>query len=202
MSDKLLLAGRRHKHALTMDVFQAARERMDYIYANFDIVVISWSSGKDSTTILELAREAATKAGKLPIKVFFLDEEVIYPESIELVERHRLDPDIEFYWVCIPCIYRNACSEVEPDFIPWDPTKRALWVREPTPNMIWPAGWDANGLPNMTNWRVPPSIPKRAIVEMFGKPNPDKKNYQLNRIAYPREPCALHGAHLIRFVYI
>lgn len=172
--EKMIYAGRRYKRELEVDVFTAAQARMDYIYEHFDIPVISWSGGKDSTSVLELARMSAAKLGKLPVHVFFLDEEVIYPETLELVERHRIDPDIKFYWVCIPSLYRNACSEVEPDFIVFDPTKRALWTREPPPYAIWPAGMDKNGNPNMTNWRVPPSIPKRAIIEMFVKPNKGK----------------------------
>lgn len=164
----LKTAGKRYKAALEMDVFEAARTRMDYVYTEFDDVVVSWSGGKDSSTCLELARESARKLGRLPIKVFFLDEEVVYPETLDLCYRHIADPEIDFYWVCVPSLYRNACSEKEPDFIPFDPKLRDLWTHVPPASAIWPAGFDENGLPNMTNWRVPPSIPKRAISEMFG----------------------------------
>jgi len=169
----LKTAGRRYKHELETDVFTAAQARMQYLYENFDVVVISWSGGKDSSTCLELARNVAREQGKLPVKVLFLDEEVIYPETLDLAYRHKADPEIEFYWVCVPSIYRNACSEVEPDFIPFDPLKRALWTHEPPLDAIWPAGFDENGLPNMTTWRVPPSIPKLCIIKMFG--DKDKK---------------------------
>lgn len=169
----MLSAGKRHRHDLDVDVFTAARQRMLYTYENFDTVVISWSGGKDSTSCLELAREAARKTGKLPVHVMFMDEEVIYPETIELVERHRNDPELQIYWCCVPSIYRNACSEVEPDFIPFDPTKRDLWTHVPPPDAIWPAGFDENGLPNMTTWRVPPSIPKRIIQTLFS----DRKRF-------------------------
>lgn len=169
MTTKLRTAGRRYKHTLGVDVFTAARARMLYTYQNFDTVVISWSGGKDSTSCLELAREAAAATRKLPVKVMFLDEEVIYPETLDLIYRHKSDPDIEMYWVCVPSIYRNACSEVEPDFIPFDPAKRDLWTHFPPSDAIWPAGFDADGLPNMTNWRIPPSIPKRIMIELWGK---------------------------------
>lgn len=169
MDNKLVTAGRRYRQELAVDVFTAARDRMRYVYENFDTVVISWSGGKDSTSCLELAREAARAAGKLPVDVMFLDEEVIYPETLDLIYRHKADPDIRMHWVCVPSIYRNACSEVEPDYIPFDPTKRELWTHEPPPDAIWPAGFDENGLPNMTTWRVPPSIPKRIMIELWGK---------------------------------
>lgn len=168
MTDKIHSGGKRYRQPLEMDVFEAARQRMKYVYENFDDVVISWSGGKDSSACLELAREAAYEQGKLPIKVMFLDEEVIYPETLDLCYAHMAETDIEFYWVCVPSIYRNACSEVEPDFIPFDPTKKDLWTHMPPESAIWPAGFDENGLPNMTTWRVPPSIPKRIIQEFWG----------------------------------
>lgn len=161
MAEKLHTAGKTHKRILDIDVWEAAKQRMRYIYENFDEVVISWSGGKDSSCCLELARIVAKEQGKLPIKVFFLDEECVYPETMELCHRHHQDPEIEFYWVCVPSIYRNACSEVEPDFIPYEPGKEKIWVQQPPDFAIWPSG---RGL---TDWRVPPSIPKRAIVEMW-----------------------------------
>lgn len=137
MEEKLKTAGRVHRRKLNVDVFEAAQARCKYIYDTFDNVIISWSGGKDSSCVLELCREAARAAGKLPIDVFFLDEEAVYPETIDLCNRHIADPEIRFWWVIVPSIYRNACSEVEPDFIPFEPGKEALWVRQPPDSAIW-----------------------------------------------------------------
>lgn len=166
---KLRTAGRTHRTDLTVDVFTAARQRMKLVYEKFETVVISWSGGKDSSSCLEIARETAREMGRLPIKVFFLDEEVIYPETLDLCYRHMSDPEIEFYWVCVPSIYRNACSEKEPDFIPFDPTKRALWTHVPPKEAIWPAGVEEDGTPKMSDWRIPPSIVKRAMYIIYGQ---------------------------------
>jgi len=159
--EKLHTAGKTHRRWLDVNIWDAAQQRMRYIYENFDEVVVSWSGGKDSSCCLELARMAAKEQGKLPVKVFFLDEECVYPETIDICNRHRADPEIEFYWVCVPSIYRNACSEIEPDFIPYEPGKEHLWVQQPPADAIWPSGH------GMTDWRIPPSIPKRAIMEMW-----------------------------------
>ena len=154
-----------HKRILDINVYDAAVKRCDYLYQAYDEVIISWSGGKDSSCCLELCREAARRTGKLSIKVFFLDEEAIYHETIDLCDRHVQDPEIEFYWVVVPSIYRNACSEVEPNFIPFEPGKEDIWVRYPPDTAIWMgSGPEGRG---MTDWRVPPSIPKRAMIEMF-----------------------------------
>jgi predicted phosphoadenosine phosphosulfate sulfurtransferase len=166
MDEKLHTAGKTYKRILDINCFEAARQRVRHIYENFDHVIISWSGGKDSSCCLELCREAAREMGRLPIDVFFLDEEAVYPETIDLCWRHEADPEIKLYWVIVPSIYRNACSEVEPDFIPFEPGKEDLWVMKPPPQAIWMGtGQDGRG---MTDWRVPPSIPKRAIMEMWG----------------------------------
>jgi len=165
-SERLHTAGSTYKRMLAVDVFTAAQQRCRYLYENYDDVIISWSGGKDSSSVLELCREAARDLGKLPIKVFFLDEEVVYPETIDLCHRHMSDPEIAFYWVCVPSIYRNACSEVEPDFIPFEPGKEAIWTSHPPDSAIWMGtGPDGHG---MTDWRVPPSIPKTGIMKMIG----------------------------------
>ncbi|HET6456458.1 MAG TPA: phosphoadenosine phosphosulfate reductase family protein, partial [Armatimonadota bacterium] len=166
-SERLHTAGSTYKRMLAVDVFTAAQQRCRYLYETYDDVIISWSGGKDSSSVLELCREAARDLGKLPIKVFFLDEEVVYPETIDLCHRHMSDPEIEFYWVCVPSIYRNACSEVEPDFIPFEPGKEAIWTSHPPDSAIWMGtGPDGHG---MTDWRVPPSIPKTGIFKMFSE---------------------------------
>jgi predicted phosphoadenosine phosphosulfate sulfurtransferase len=112
------------------DVLESSRERIEEMYRRFDTVVVSFSGGKDSTTCLNLCLEEAEKLGKLPQKTYFYDEECIHPETIAYVERVRNDPRIDLRWMCLPIKHRNACSQAEPWWHPWDPAKRDLWVRE------------------------------------------------------------------------
>jgi predicted phosphoadenosine phosphosulfate sulfurtransferase len=112
------------------DVYEAALQRMRDAFYRFDRVVVSFSGGKDSTAVLNLALLVAEETGRLPLDVYFWDEEVLHPETIEYVQRVAKDPRVRFKWLCVPIQHRNACSRKEPYWYPWDPEKKDLWVRE------------------------------------------------------------------------
>jgi len=54
-----------------VNVYDAAIKRFEYLFDNFDKVVVSFSGGKDSTVCLNLALEVAKKKNKLPLDVYF-----------------------------------------------------------------------------------------------------------------------------------
>lgn len=114
----------------------AAKNRIRYIYNQFDHVVVSFSGGKDSTAVLNLTIEVARELGRLPVRAAFFDEEAIHPPTIEYVERVRQSPDVKLEWYCLPMMHRNACSNDEPTWITWDPTKQDIWVRPLPENVI------------------------------------------------------------------
>lgn len=113
-----------------VNVYDAAIKRFEYLFDNFDKVVVSFSGGKDSTVCLNLALEVAKRKNKLPLDVYFWDEEAIHPDTIDYVERVRQLPEVRFKWLCIPIRHRNACSRKEPYWQCWDPNKKDLWVRD------------------------------------------------------------------------
>lgn len=85
---------------LEVDVFTAARERICHVYDTYDVVVVSYSGGKDSTCTLELTIEVARELDKLPVNVLFFDEEVLLPETEAMVLRTRERPEVNLIWVC------------------------------------------------------------------------------------------------------
>jgi len=118
------------KQTVQDDVLTMARSRLNYIFDRFDKVVVGFSGGKDSTCCLNLTLEVAAYRKRLPLDVYFFDEEAVAPETIEYVGRVAKRPDITFRWICGPIKHRNACSTVQPWWYCWSPEDRRLWVRD------------------------------------------------------------------------
>ena len=112
------------------NVYEAAVERFDYIYSHFDKVSISFSNGKDSGVLLNLAIEAARRHGKLPVNVLYIDFEAQYSHAIEFTHRTFNRPEVDGYWVCLPIHLRNAVSQIKPYWVCWDADAKDAWVRD------------------------------------------------------------------------
>jgi predicted phosphoadenosine phosphosulfate sulfurtransferase len=124
------------KKYLDITVYDAAVERMDYIFTNFDKVYVSFSAGKDSGVMVNLALEAAKRHNKLPLNVLYIDLEAQYKATIDFAELVLSNPDIKPHWVCLPLHLRNAVSQYQPHWLCWDETKKDAWVRDLPANCI------------------------------------------------------------------
>ena len=54
------------------NVFEAAKERIKWIFDNFENVSVSVSGGKDSSVVFDLCHKEAVKRNRI-IECFFLD---------------------------------------------------------------------------------------------------------------------------------
>lgn len=118
------------KYNHNKNVYKAASERFDFIYQNFDRVSISFSNGKDSGVLLNLAIEAAKRNNKLPVQAMYIDFEAQYKHAIDFTERMFNRPEVEGTWICLPLHLRNAVSQFQPHWLCWDKEKKDAWVRE------------------------------------------------------------------------
>jgi predicted phosphoadenosine phosphosulfate sulfurtransferase len=114
------------------DVFTASKERMEWIFDNFNKIYISYSGGKDSTVMVHLAMEEAMKRNR-KVGLLIVDLEGQYKITIDhltsTVEKYK--EYIDLYWVCLPIILRNAVSVYEPRWICWDKDREKDWIRRP-----------------------------------------------------------------------
>lgn len=124
------------KKIIDSDVYTKALERIEHLYSIFDDIVVSFSGGKDSTAMLLCAIDVAKKLNRLPVKVFFYDEEAIHPTTIEYVERVSEMPEVSLDWYCLPVQHRNACSNEQPFWYCWNPEEKDIWVRDLPKNAI------------------------------------------------------------------
>lgn len=118
------------KKYLDISCHDAARERFRMIFREFDRVCVSFSNGKDSGLLLNMAIDAAREAGKLPVHAMYIDMEAQYRHAIEFTQRMFSRPDVTGWWICLPIHLRNAVSQIQPYWIPWEQSKRDAWVRE------------------------------------------------------------------------
>lgn len=111
-------------------VHESSVERFDFIYSSFNKVYVSFSGGKDSGVMLNMAIEAARRNNKLPVNVLIIDLEAQYHHTVDFIMRMVSRPEVNAYWVCLPIHLRNAVSQFQPHWICWDEEKRDAWVRE------------------------------------------------------------------------
>lgn len=113
-----------------LNVYEAAKQRYDVIFSEFDRVCVSFSNGKDSGVLLNMAIEAARKHGKLPVHALYIDMEAQYKHAIDFTYRMFNREEVVPYWVCLPLHLRNAVSQITPDWCCWDKEAKDAWVRE------------------------------------------------------------------------
>lgn len=118
------------KRRVETDVLTLARERVAHAYERFDHIAVSFSGGKDSTVCLNLTLEEARSRNRLPLDVFFYDEEAIPYETEEYVRRVSGCKDVRLHWYTLPVKHRNGCSRSSPWWYPWHPECPEGWVRE------------------------------------------------------------------------
>ncbi|GIU32441.1 DUF3440 domain-containing protein [Shewanella sp. MBTL60-007] len=117
------------KKPIGLNVFEAATQRMNVILDEFEHLFVSFSGGKDSAALLNLAIQVAKARNQLPIDVLIIDMEAQYQHTIELIDQMVDRKEVNAYWICLPLSLRNAISQFQPKWICWDPTEKDKWLR-------------------------------------------------------------------------
>lgn len=128
---------------LGKNVYEAAKERVRFVYREFKNVVVNFSGGKDSTVVLHLALEVANEMNRLPVNLVFFDQEAEWDSTIDYIRRTMARPDINPMWFQIPFKINNASSGDERWLHCWEPGKEEEWIRPKEPNSI--QEWQSTG---------------------------------------------------------
>ena len=117
---------------LGINVLEAARQRIAWVFDTFPRIYVSFSAGKDSSVMLHLVMDEAIKRQRR-VGVLLVDLEGQYQLTIEHAQ-HMFDlyaEHIDPYWTCLPIALRNAVSQYEPKWICWEPGRESDWIRQP-----------------------------------------------------------------------
>ena len=117
---------------LQKNVFDAALDRLQELYEQDHTIVVSQSGGKDSTVCMEIAIMAADAAGKLPINVIHRDEEILFPNTYEYLDRVANRPEVNMHHVYAGQPVVNVFNRQNPYW--WifdDRISQDEWVRQP-----------------------------------------------------------------------
>lgn len=120
------------KKYVDMDVYIAAQQRLEYIFNEFDNVLVAFSGGKDSGVCLNLCYDYAKEHSMLhKLAMYHLDYEAQYQMTTDYVtETFEQFNDIKRYWLCLPVGAQCACKMDSDTWIPWEKSKEDIWVRK------------------------------------------------------------------------
>lgn len=116
-----------------LNVYDASISRIKYLFEEFDNVLIAFSGGKDSGVVLNLSYNYAKDNNLLDkLAIYHLDYEAQYQMTTDYVADCFLNkfPGVKKYWLCLPISAQCAVSMQQDHWIPWDPDKKELWVRD------------------------------------------------------------------------
>jgi len=121
------------KILLPENVLEAARARIAWLFDEFETVAVAVSGGKDSTVVFHLTLEEARRRGRLPLPVFWIDQEAEWTSTVEIVREWMYTDGVRPLWLQAPIHLDNATSFDTRFLECWDPERPEEWLHEKDP---------------------------------------------------------------------
>lgn len=119
----------RQREFIDNNVYEEAKLRIHHIYDIHDNVVCSFSGGKDSGVLINLAWEVAQERGLKSVNVIFRDEELV-PNAVLDNVKHYMDlPWTNFTWYAVPLRSNKYILGETQSIVFWDPSGEREWLR-------------------------------------------------------------------------
>ena len=145
------------KTFVPLDVLEAARRRMRFIFDRFDTVVSCISGGKDGHVVFELAYAEAQRRGRI-LHAAYLDQELELQSTIDVISENMRRPGVVPLWYQVPMADELFISVHGGVFEAWEPGKTWMRAKEPIAIHEPPPGFPASRAnarveDAWTNWR-------------------------------------------------
>lgn len=156
------------RYYLDKTVLDAAKERIEYLFDEFDEVIAWTSGGKDSTVIFHLTLEIARKRGRLPLKVAFLDQEAEWEHTIKYIRKIMDSDEIEPLWFQMPLKLFNATSYTEDWLMCWNPEEEDTWMRPKESYSIKENNFGTERFKDLMHKITPKLFPDKKVANIAG----------------------------------
>ena len=115
------------------NVLDATKQRIAWLFDNYDNIQLSFSGGKDSTVLFHLLNEEAKQRDRKFI-LYFQDQEAEYQATIDFVAWAMTQPNVIPLWYQVPIFMTNAASHQQLFLWAWGEGDK--WIREKHPVAI------------------------------------------------------------------
>ena len=121
------------KRYLDVNVYDAALQRIAYIFNEFENIYVSFSGGKDSGVLLNLCLDYIRRfEPNRKIGIFHIDYEAQYQMTTDYVDWvfNQTEDYTEQFRVCLPISAQCSTSMFQSHWVPWDQDNKDIWVRQ------------------------------------------------------------------------
>lgn len=171
---------------LKNNVYEEALNRIRRLFDEFPEVVVGVSGGKDSTVVFNLCLIVAREKNRLPLRVMWLDQEIEWEATVDMIKKIMYHPDVKPMWVQVPFVLFNATSHTEHWLQCWNPEDEHRWMRAKDPVAIKENRYNEKRFAKMFPAILKVEIPSRAcyIAGVRAEESPSRKMALTHDLTY------------------